>query len=322
MSGDRTPAVLEGRVVLVTGGSGFLGSTLVQRLLGYNVAEVRVLTRRPTTANESPPTGLRRQARIIVGALSDQAVLREAVRGANVVFHLAAIKSVEICETMPAEAINTNVHGTAALIRASLEQKTLERFIATSSDKASMPINVYGLTKAVMERMVAEAQALTGVDFGTVRCGSLWGSTGSVLVRWQEASRAGAELSITDPEMTRFVMLRSEAVDLMLEAASRNMEGGVLCRVMPAYVLGDLAALVSEMHGSRQRVVGGRPGEKLHEDLVSGGEAPFTEKTGEFYRITPGRRASGVEPFNSARARRLTQSELLALLNTSMVTPP
>jgi UDP-N-acetylglucosamine 4,6-dehydratase len=260
---------------------------------------------------------VKQQLRFIGGELREPQVLREAVRGVQVVFHLAAIKSVELCETNPAEAINTNVQGTGALIQAALEEPKLERFIAISSDKASEPINVYGLTKALMERMVAEADALNSADFGTVRCGSLWGSTGSVLARWQEAARAGSDISITDPRMTRFVMLRSEAVDLILEATTRSMKGSVLCRVMPAYVLGDVAALMTEMHGVKQRVTGSRRGEKLHEDLISSGEAPFTESRGEFFTITPGRRGLGADPFNSANARRLTRAELRPLLARS-----
>lgn len=321
MSGDGTPPTLEGRVVLVTGGSGFLGTSLVQRLLDYDISEVRVFTRNPSPPSWSAATSLRRRPRFIGGELSDERALREAVRGAHVVFHLAAIKSVELCEISPAEAINTNVHGSGALIQAALGEAKLERFIAISSDKASRPTTVYGLTKALMERMVAEANGLNTTDFGVVRCGSLWGSTGSVLARWQEAARAGADISITDPEMTRFIMLRPEAVDLILEAASRNMDGSILCRAMPAYVLGDLAALISEMHGLKQRVTGSRLGEKRHEDLVSGGEAPFTERTGEFFTITPGRRGSGVDVFSSASARRFTRPELEALLDRSTATP-
>lgn len=320
MPGDGTRPALEKRVLLVTGGSGFLGSSLVQRLLSYDVAEVRVLTRKPS-ATSSPLTSLGRQPRFIIGDLSDQRVLREAVRGAHVVLHLAGMKSIELCELNPTEAINTNVRGTGALIQAALGEPRLERFIAISSDKASNPTSVYGLTKALMERMVAEANGLNGADFGTVRCGNLWGSTGSVLDRWHQAMRARADLVVTDPQMTRFVMLRSEAVDLVLEAASRHMGGGVLCHVMPAYVLGDLAAAMSEMHGLKQRVTGGRVGEKLHEDLVSRSEAPFAERNGAFFTITAGRRGAGADPFNSATARHLTGTELRALLSKPMTAP-
>jgi UDP-N-acetylglucosamine 4,6-dehydratase/5-epimerase len=321
MSVDGTPAALKARVVLVTGGSGFLGSSLVERLLDYDVAEVRVLTRKASLASRPKPMTAKRQPRLVTGDLSDQRALLDAVGGAQVVFHLAAMKSVELCENSPAQAINTNVLGTGALLEAALAEPRLERFIAISSDKASRPTSVYGLTKALMEEKVAAADARNDADFGTVRCGSLWGSTGSVLARWEEAARTGSDLSVTDPEMTRFVMLRLEAVELILQAVARRMDGSILCRVMPAYVLGDLAALWSEMHGLKQRMTGRRPGEKLHEDLISDEEAPFTERHGEFLRITRDRRGSHAEPFNSGTARHLTQTELRALLSISAVSP-
>ncbi|MDP9227247.1 MAG: polysaccharide biosynthesis protein [Actinomycetota bacterium] len=314
VSRDARPR-LTGRVALVTGGSGFLGSLLVERLLGSDTAEVRVLTRTPRPATSSQPLIHGRRPRFIVGELTDERVLREALRGADVVFHLAAVKSVELCDASPSMAIDTNVHGSGALIQAALAETKLERFIAISSDKACRPTTVYGLTKALMERMVSEAYGMSKADFGTVRCGNLWGSTGSVVARWQAAAQAGADLSVTNPEMTRFIMLRQEAVDLIVEATSRTMEGSVLCRVMPAYALGDLAAAVSEMHGVKRHVIGGRPGEKVHEDLVSVGESPFTERNGEFFTITPGRRRTGAAPFSSADTHRVTAPELRVLLS-------
>ena len=311
---------LEGRVVLVTGGSGFLGAALVQRLLGHNVAEVRVLTRKlPVTAQ--PDTKLGRRPRFVVGALNDPAIVREAIRGVHVVFHLAAMKSIELCEANPMEAVDTNVHGTGAVIEAALGDPALERFVAISSSQASTPTSVYGLTKALVERMATNANGRRGADFGTVRCGNLWGSPGSVLDRWQDAARTGSELFVTDPRMTRFIMLRTEAVDLIVEAASRNMAGGILCRLMPAYALADLAAEIAESHGLKQHATGARLGEKLHESLVSETEAPFTDRDREFFTITPGRRSSGTEPFDSAKARRVTRKELRQLLTSASASP-
>jgi UDP-N-acetylglucosamine 4,6-dehydratase len=317
MSGDAPPPTLEGRVVLVTGGTGFLGSWLVRRLLAYDVAEIRVLTRN-ANAPQWPFESRGRQPQLILGDVSDERVLGEAVRGAQVIFHLAALKSVEMCEKNPTEAIKANVHATGMLIQAALAEPRIERFIAVSSDKACTPTSVYGMTKALMERIVAQADGLSGADFGSVRCGSLWGSTGSVVARWEDAARSGSDLLVTDPEMTRFVMLRREAIDLIVEAASREMGGSILCRVMPAYVLGDLAAVMSEVHRLKQRVIGRGTGEKLHEDLVSGGEAPFAERHGDFVSVTLGRRSAGAGPYDSGNARHLTRPELRTLLGSSV----
>jgi FlaA1/EpsC-like NDP-sugar epimerase len=257
---------------------------------------------------------------LIVGSLNDPTRLREAVGGAHVVFHLAAMKSVALCEMNPTEAIQTNVLGTDSLIQAALVESKLEHFVAISSDKASRPTSVYGLTKALLERMVAQAAGRSNADFGTVRCGSLWGSPGSVLDRWREAEKTGSDLLVTDPEMTRFVMHRSEAVDLILEAATRNMAGAILCRVMPAYVLAELASVMTEILGLKQRVTGARPGENLHEDLVSETEAPFTERRGDFFTIMPGGHISGAEPFSSMNAPRLNRTEVKGLVTSLLAT--
>ena len=307
-------ASVHARVVLVTGGTGFLGRELVRRLIEVGAAEVRVLAR---NAGREPARVERPQVRYISGDLLDESAVRAAMRGVHVVFHLAAIKSVEICEHEPARAIATNVRGSGVLIQAALTEPALERFVAVSSDKAANPNGVYGLTKAVMERMVAEAQRLSGADFGSVRCGSLWASTGSVIAIWRQAAQAGQALAVTDPAMTRFVMLRSDAVDLLLEATSSTMDGSIRARVMPAYLLGDLAAVVSQVHAVAVHTTGGRSGEKMHDDLISREEAPFATRAGAFFRITPGRRNEGVEPFGSAGARRLTRAELINLVGQS-----
>jgi len=314
---QREAAVRE-RIVLVTGGSGFLGAALVERLIEAGTAEVRTLAR---TAAGGTGRADRLRVRAINGDLQDERAVRAAMRGVQVVFHLAAIKSVEICENEPAKAIATNVRGSGVLIKAALAEPSVERFVAVSSDKAANPTGVYGLTKAVMERMVADAQRLSNADFGIVRCGSLWASTGSVIALWRRAAAARQGLLVTDPAMTRFVMLRPDAVDLLFEATSRTMAGDILARVMPAYLLGDLAAVVSQAHAVAVHTTGGRSGEKTHDDLISEQEAPFTARAGEFFRITPGRRNEGVEAFGSADARRLTRTELSDLVGQSGTDP-
>ena len=252
--------------------------------------------------------------RIIAGDIRDAGVLRAAVRGVHIVFHLAAMKSIAECEARPAEAIATNVIATRELLEAARDQPTLERFIAVSSDKASNPSSVYGLTKAYVERIVGEVQLSSRADISAARCGSIWGSAGSVMSEWRRAGRNGEEIPVTDLDMTRFVMRREEAVALILQCAARRMRGSVLTRVMRSYGLKDLAELVAKRYGVSLRVIGRRPGEKLHEDLISPTEGRFTQRSGDFFEISFDHIGPGTAPFSSLDARKLSTLELKQLV--------
>lgn len=311
------------RVVLVTGGTGFLGHALVSRLLALGPAAVRILSQSEVRRSQVEQLfrGSAVPLEFVSGDVADPFIARQAVDGVHIVFHLAAMKYVNFCEQQPYQAVKTNIVGSKNLIDAAVSVPTLERFIAVSTDKASNPVGVYGMTKALVERIVCDAQAQSGAVFTVVRCGNFWGSTASVVPIWLRIAREGRDIEVTDPDMTRFVMLAEEGVDLVLEATVTDGPGQILARVMPSYLLADLAQVFRERFGVATRVVGMRLGEKLHEDLIARTEAPFTRREEDRFIITPWRPTlHPVGPFSSADASRLSTKELDQLLNAEGIT--
>lgn len=315
--------VVRDRAVLITGGTGFLGSAVVRRVIASRARMVRVLSvseaRRADLA--SALRGLPVPIEFVTGDIADPFVVRRAVDGVQVILHLAAMKHVVLAEAQPYEAVKTNVIGTKVLLEAALTEPRLERFIAVSSDKSANPYGVYGMTKALMERIVCEAQTSRGPLFGAVRCGNFWGGAGSVVPIWLRSVREGRPLEVTDPTMTRFVLLSDEAVDLVLDAAARDLRGEILARRMNAYVLGDLAAVFQERFGVEIREVGPRPYEKQHEDLISAVESPFARLEDDDFVLTPSRLQAGAGPFSSRDAVPLSRKRLGELLLDQEITP-
>jgi UDP-N-acetylglucosamine 4,6-dehydratase len=296
------------RSILVTGGSGFLGTALVKRLLALDAKFIRVVGRSDARA----PFTTNKNVEYVQGDLADDGLVRRAIVGIQVVFHLAAMKSIEECERNPWRAIRTNVLASGVLVRAALNEPSVDLFVAASSDKAANPAGVYGMTKALMERLVCEAEA----GFGAVRLGSIWGSSGSVIARWSR--KRNGTIDLTEPTMTRFFLSRDRAVDLLIRAAQRKLRGQILAHRMKAYVVGDLADAFCRLYGSSIRVVGPRGGEKSHEDLVGASEASYATWDGNDLLISPGRRQSGTTAISSAEAEKLAPAELESLIEEQL----
>ena len=234
----------------------------------------------------------------------------------DVVFHLAALKDVAACEADPDAAIRTNVVGAMNLLIAVRDEPRVRRLIAISSDKACAPSGMLGMTKSIMERLVTRFARERSRSFGSVRFGNVWGASGSVVKRWQESAARERRIDVTDPEMTRFVMTKKQAVETLLLLASRPFAGEVVAPRMRAYRLGDLAAAFAEESGATVRTTGARAGEKLHEDLVSKDEAASARFEGDLI-VIDGRAASGVGPVSSADAERLSGPELRELIRSA-----
>lgn len=294
-----------------------MGVALIRRLVTLGPAAIRVLSR--SAAGHTDLTrvihGTKVPLELVAGDVADPSTVHDVMTGANVVFHLAAIKGVDVCEAHPYEAIKTNLVGSKILVDAATESGSVSHFVAVSSDKAVNPVDVYGTTKWLMERMVCDARSAHGPRFSVVRCGNFWGSSASVLSFWQRTIREGGAIRVTDPRMTRFVTLAPDGADLILSAAGRGLRGEILVRPMPVYVLGDLAAAFSERYGAKVLVVGPRVGEKLHDDLISEAEAPFTRREGDEFIITPGRAQQGAAPLSSEDGVRLTKEQIMRLLD-------
>ena len=300
--------------VLVTGGTGSIGSALVEELHGLGAREIRVLARLARAPQDSSGAP---NVRFVQADVADAGKVADAVKGVDLVFHLAALKDVAACEADPEAALRTNVEGSVNILLAASNEPRVRRLIAVSSDKACAPSGVLGMTKALMERIVTETAVKGKRSFGSVRLGNVWGASGSVLRRWQESAGREGRIDVTDRTMTRFVLTQDEAIRHLLELASRPFAGEVVAPRMRAYRLGELADVFAEESGAAVRVIGARAGEKLHEDLVSNGEASAARFEGDLIVIDGRRDGIGIDPFSSADAELVPATELRDLVRSS-----
>lgn len=276
--------------VLVTGGTGSFGSTMVRRLLATDVDEVRILSR-----DEAKQDALRRQlgdsrVKFHVGDVRDQRSVEDAVNGAAHIFHAAALKQVPSCEFFPQQAVLTNVTGSDNVIRAA-ERAGVRSVVCLSTDKAVYPINAMGISKAMMEK-VAQAHARNrgsnGPTVSITRYGNVMYSRGSVIPVFVEQVKAGKPLTVTNPDMTRFLMSLEESVDLVEYAFTNAEPGDLFVRKAPAATIRDLALAVASLFGVDDpeiRVLGTRHGEKVYESLLGREELQKAEDLGSYYRI-------------------------------------
>ena len=279
-----------GNTVLITGGTGSFGSTVARQLLAGDVAEVRILSR-----DEAKQDDLRRwlgdsRARFYVGDVRDPNSVREAMTGVDYVFHAAALKQVPSCEFFPLQAVATNVHGSSNVIQAAHECG-VRSVVCLSTDKAVYPINAMGISKAMMEK-VAQAFARNHPESSTTvsitRYGNVMFSRGSVIPLFVEQLRSGKPLTVTDPNMTRFLMSLDDSVDLVLHAFENGAQGDIFVQKAPASTIEDLAKAVALVLGIPEpeiTVIGTRHGEKLYESLLSREEMAKAEDRGGYYRV-------------------------------------
>jgi UDP-N-acetylglucosamine 4,6-dehydratase len=323
------------RTVLVTGGTGSFGSTMVQRLLARDdVDQVRVLSR-----DELKQDNMRRRVgdsrvRFYLGDIRDYDSVDRATRGVDQVFHAAALKQVPSCEFFPLEAVRTNILGSANVIEAA-NHNGVQSLVCLGTDKAAYPVNAMGISKAMMEK-VAQAFArnnpTAATVVSTVRYGNVMLSRGSVIPLFVEQLRAGKPLTITDPHMTRFLMTLDESVYLVEHAFEQARPGDLFIRKAPACTVRDLALAVAKAVGveAELKVIGTRHGEKLYETLATREELARSEDQGEFFRISVDARElnydqyfeegdqeeSTLEDYHSHNTERLDVDQVVDLLNS------
>jgi UDP-glucose 4-epimerase len=279
-----------GSTVLITGGTGSFGSAVSGELLAGDIGEVRILSR-----DEAKQDDLRRwlndpRARFYVGDVRDPKSVADAMTGVDYVFHAAALKQVPSCEFFPLQAVATNVHGSDNVIRAAHECG-VKSVVCLSTDKAVYPINAMGISKAMMEK-VAQAFARNHPESETTvsitRYGNVMYSRGSVIPLFVEKALSGQPLTVTDPNMTRFLMSLGESVKLVQYAFANAQPGDLFVRKAPASTVADLARAVALALGLDEpdlNVIGTRHGEKLYESLLSREEMARAEDCGEYYRV-------------------------------------
>ena len=298
--------VLENKRVLVTGGTGSLGQTLVRRLLTGELgrpAKITVYSRDEAKQHYMRLDYMHRQAatddviyqnsqdllRFRIGDVRDYAALTAALRDADVVFHAAALKQVPSCEYFPVEAVQTNIGGAANLVRAIRENDlNVEKVIGISTDKACKPINVMGMTKALQERVLIEANRdCERTSFMCVRYGNVIASRGSIVPLFVEQVQKGETVTVTLPEMTRFLLSLDRAVDTVFEAIKKGKRGQTFVPKVPAANIVDLAKAIMGDKEIPITYTGIRPGEKVHEIMVSEEECYRTIEQGDYYVILP-----------------------------------
>ncbi|MCX6709501.1 MAG: polysaccharide biosynthesis protein [Candidatus Woesearchaeota archaeon] len=287
-----------GKVVLVTGGCGSIGSELVRQLISLNVLKVRVFDHDENALfNMQRHLEQFKNVRFLLGDIRDKERIKLAMEGVDIVFHAAALKHVPSCEYNPFEAIKTNVLGTQNMIESALESR-VGRVITISTDKAINPANVMGATKLLAERLTSSTFFYKGQKktiFSSVRFGNVMNSRGSVIPVFREQIK-GKEITVTEPDMTRFVMSIGQAVSLVLKASEIMQGGETFILKMPVLRLGDLAdAMIEEIAPSyhinpsevKVRIIGARAGEKMHECLMTEEEAKNALETDDMLILIP-----------------------------------
>lgn len=281
--------MFENKTLLITGGTGSFGNAVLSRMLALNFGEVRIFSRDEKKQDEMRNAIPSDRIKYFIGDVRDFDAVDDALHGVNYVFHAAALKQVPSCEFYPMEAIRTNVLGAENVMRASMA-RNVERCVVLSTDKAVYPVNAMGMSKAMMEKVMAAKARVAGPG-GTVLCATRYGnvmaSRGSVIPLFLNQLGKGKQLTVTDPNMTRFLMSLDESVDLVLYAFAHARPGDVFVQKAPASTIGDLAQAMQQLFGIDQplSIIGTRHGEKLYESLVSREEMVTAEDLGDYYRL-------------------------------------
>ena len=323
---------LHNKTLLITGGTGSFGNAVLDKFLSTDIAEIRIFSRDEKKQDDMRHQYKNDKIKFYIGDVRDIDSLQSAMRGVDFVFSAAALKQVPSCEFYPLEAVKTNVNGTANTIDAAI-QNGVQKVVVLSTDKAVYPINAMGMSKALMEKtMIAKSRNLTlnnSILSGT-RYGNVMASRGSVIPLFVEQIKSGKPITITNPEMTRFMMSLENAVDLVLFAFSNSQQGDIFVQKSPASTVGDLAEALIELFNTKTsiNVIGTRHGEKLYESLLSKEEAVKAIDMGEYFRVPADNRDLNyskyveegskkitlADEYNSHNTHRLSINELKSLL--------
>jgi len=278
------------KILLITGGTGSFGNAVLRRFLDSDLREIRILSRDEKKQDDMRKRYHNSKLKFYIGDVRDYQSILGAVRGVDFIFHAAALKQVPSCEFHPLEAVKTNVLGTENVLEAAISCG-VKRVICLSTDKAVYPINAMGISKAMMEKVaVAKSRNSNSTVICATRYGNVMASRGSVIPLFVEQVRAGQPITITDPNMTRFMMTLDDAVDLVLYAFSKGNPGDIFVQKAPAATI---EALAQAMTGLMQvpdheiRIIGTRHGEKLYEVLLSREEMAAAQDLGAYFRVPP-----------------------------------
>lgn len=264
--------MFKGSSILITGATGSWGNELVTQLLEMKPTQIIIYSR-----NELNQVNMQRKfnsnrLKFVIGDVRDYRSLKQATKNVDYIFHLAALKHVPICEEQPYEAIKTNIIGVENLIKAAIENN-VKKVIDVSTDKAVDPINIYGMTKALGEKLIIHANTMTQcTKFVCIRAGNVLGTNGSVVPYFIDQAKRFNEITVTDAEMTRYFLTLNQAIELLFRAINNSIGGETFVMKMPGYKIIDIAKIIEEEFGNKNcklKITGKRPGEKLYEVLIS-----------------------------------------------------
>ena len=319
------------KVLMITGGTGSFGNTVLSRFLDTDVKEIRIFSRDEKKQEEMRIALANDKVKFYIGDIRDYNSLTQAMVGVDYIFHAAALKQVPSCEFYPLEAVKTNIIGTENVLNAAINCG-VKRVVVLSTDKAVYPINAMGMSKAMAEKlMVAKSRIIpeTGPVICATRYGNVMASRGSVIPLFVEQIKSGKDITITDPAMTRFMMSLEDSVDLVLHAFEYANQGDIFVQKAPAATVEVLADTLKDIFDSNSniKIIGTRHGEKLYESLISREEMAKAEDMGKFYRIpadnrdlnynkyiVEGEALSDIEDYTSHNTTRLNTNELKKIL--------
>jgi UDP-N-acetylglucosamine 4,6-dehydratase len=286
--------MFKNQTLLITGGTGSFGHAVLDRFLTTNIGEIRIFSRDEKKQDDMRKQYKNDKIKFYIGDVRDIQSVKNAMYGVDYIFHAAALKQVPSCEFFPLEAVKTNVLGTDNVLTAAINEG-VKKVICLSTDKAAYPINAMGISKAMMEKVLVAKSKTVSPDRTTIcgtRYGNVMASRGSVIPLFVEQIKSGQALTITDPDMTRFLMSLEEAVELVVFAFANAQAGDIMVQKSPASTIGDLAQALLELFDTDNeiRIIGTRHGEKLYETLLTKEEYIKAEDMGGFFRVPADKR--------------------------------
>ena len=326
--------MFKSKTLLITGGTGTFGNAVMERFLDTDIKEIRIFSRDEKKQDDMRKLYKNDKLKFYIGDVRDLGSVKNAMHGVHYIFHAAALKQVPSCEFFPLEAVKTNVLGTDNVLTGAIESG-VKKVICLSTDKAAYPINAMGISKAMMEKVFV-AKSKTVDPKKTLICGTRYGnvmaSRGSVIPLFIQQIKSGQPITVTDPDMTRFLMSIKEAVELVIFAFENAEAGDIMIQKAPASTIGDLAQAIKELFNAKNeiKIIGTRHGEKLYETLLTKEEYVVAQDMGGFYRVPADQRdlnydkyfiegdhkLSSEEEYNSHNTERLNIEQIKEKLLT------
>ena len=321
--------MFKNKTLLITGGTGSFGNAVLKKFINSGISEIRILSRDEKKQHDMRVAFNNAKIKFFVGDVRDKESIKPAIQGVDYIFHAAALKQVPSCEFFPIEAVKTNVLGTENVLSVAIDNG-VKKVICLSTDKAVYPINAMGVSKAMMEKVFVAKSRMTDT---TIICGTRYGnvmaSRGSVIPHFYNQIKSGNDITVTDPNMTRFMMTLDDAVDLVLFAFENGNPGDIFVQKSDSTTIGQLAKTMKKIYNSSADItnIGIRHAEKMHETLLSKEERLISEELERYFRISAdnrdlnydkyffkGKENKKLEEYNSFNTKRLSGKELIDLL--------